>query len=677
MCLADTGTRMAAAFAACRFRWRAPWCARGFAMASHDDDDFRVKPAAPKSRGGSGSQRFISQVLKEVSKAAAKRSGKGAARPANTFGAGRVAATVAGKRLGANARRVIIKSRFVVLRRASSNSVALHLRYIERDGVTRDGQKGQAYGNDTDAADLEAFQERGQGDRHQFRFIVSPEDGMELDDLKGFTRQLMRRVEIDLETRLDWVAVDHWDTDNPHTHIVLNGRTASKENLVISPDYMAHGMRMRAIEIASEWLGPRTEAEMRQSLLREVDQQRLTSLDRALIRQADTDGIDLTGNPSDRQRQNVLRARLQQLEGMRLAARVDANRWKLQPGMAATLSAMGDREGALDTMRRALKCQQRELMVHDADGVNAAPVIGRIAGKGLADELNDLGYLVVDGIDGRAHYLRLPAGSDLSGLPISAVVEAKPQGREKAVDRNILAVSKDGIYSTANHQAQLEQAKVRDSKAAVEIHVRRLEALRRVGAVERLADGIWKIPADLMQKAKQHDLRRTVGRVIELRSHLPIEQQVRAIGATWLDRNLVADGGAVNQGFGAQVLDAMQSRAEFLIELGLAERRGQHVVLARDLLATLRDRELATEGKLLQNQTARVYRPLREGQQVSGVYSRSIQLTSGRFALLDDGLGFSLVPWKPIVESRLGQQVSAMIRGQAVNWQLRGRQISR
>lgn len=677
MCLADTGTRMAAAFAACRLRWRAPWCARGFAVAGRDDDRFRVKPAAPKSRGGPRSQRFISQVLKEVSKAGAKRFGKNAGRPANTFGRGRVAATMGGQRLGANARRVIIKSRFVVLRRASPNSVAVHLRYIERDGVTRDGQKGQAYGQDTDAADLKAFQERGQGDRHQFRFIVSPEDGLELEDLRGFTRQLMRRMEIDLETRLDWLAVDHWDTDNPHTHIVLNGRTASKEDLVIAPDYMAHGMRLRASEIATEWLGPRTEAEMRQSLLREVDQQRLTSLDRALIRQAGSDGIDLTGKPPDRQRQNVLRGRLQRLEGMGLAERVDANRWTLQPGMAATLDAMGEREDALDTMRRALKGQQRELVVHDVDGANAAPVIGRIAGKGLADELNDRGYLVVDGIDGRAHYLKLPVGSDLAELPMHAIVEAKPPGQEKAVDRNIVAASKDGIYSTASHLAQLRQAKNRDPQVAVETHVRRLEALRRAGVVDRMADGVWKIPVDLMQRAQQHDAQKAAGRVIELRSHLPIEQQVRAIGATWLDRNLLVDAGVANRGFGAQLRDAMQSRVDFLAKLGLVERRGQRVVFSRNLLATLRDRELATVGKSLQDQTGQVYRPLQDGQQASGVYRQSIQLASGRFAMLDDGMGFSLVPWRPVIEQRFGQQLSAVAHGSSIKWSLgKGRNLS-
>ena len=123
-------------------------------MAENDDDRIRVKSSAPKSRGGPRSQRFVSQVLKQVSKTGAKPSGKSLGRSANAFGRGRVAASVAGQRLGPNARRVVIKSRFVVLRRASPNSAAVHLRYIERDGVTRDGQKGQAYGAETDAVDL-------------------------------------------------------------------------------------------------------------------------------------------------------------------------------------------------------------------------------------------------------------------------------------------------------------------------------------------------------------------------------------------------------------------------------------------------------------------------------------------------------------------------------------------
>lgn len=651
-------------------------------MVTRDDDRFRVKPGA--SRGGSGAgngqraQRFVSQVLKQVSKSGAKASGAGGARPASTFGRGRVAAGRAGQTLAVTARRVVIKSRYVVLKKAGAKSVSTHLRYIERDGVTRDGEKGQAYGPETDTADLKAFEERGKGDRHQFRFIVSVEDAGELEDLRGYTREFMQRMTTDLETRLEWVAVDHWDTDNPHTHIVLRGRAGEGrgkgQDLVISPDYMAHGMRMRASELATEWLGPRTELEIRQGLLREVEQERLTSLDRALLRQATVDIVDLTQQPKDRQRQTHLRARLKRLEAMELVERVDANRWKMSPKMEQTLTAMGERGDILRTMHKALQGQQRELVLETE---LATPVLGRIAAKGLADELHDRAYLVVDGIDGRAHYVRLPISTDLADLPVGGIVEVQAVGGERTVDRNIAGVAREGLYRTADHLVQLRQEGNQDPQTVVDVHVRRLEALRRTGVVERMAEGVWRVPPDFLSRAHAHDVQRVAGVTTLLRSHLSIEQQVLSPGATWLDHQMVGDAKGLSAlGFGAHVRGALLDRMGFLVEQGLAERRGQQVVLVRNLLSTLRDLELAEVGKVIQQQTGLIHRPLRGGERADGVYRRSVQLASGRFAMLDDGMGFSLVPWRPVVEQRLGQQVSAMVRGSSVTWGL-GRQHGR
>ncbi|MFZ2307627.1 MAG: relaxase/mobilization nuclease and DUF3363 domain-containing protein [Rhodoferax sp.] len=645
-------------------------------MASRDDDRFKVKPGAPKGGAGAGngqrSQRFVSQVLKQVSKAGANASSNRGVRPASTFGRGRVAAGRAGQTLAVTARRVVIKSRYVVLKKAGAKSVSTHLRYIERDGVTRDGEKGHAYGPETDAADLKVFEERGKGDRHQFRFIVSVEDAGELEDLRGYTREFMQRMSTDLETRLDWVAVDHWDTDNPHTHIVLRGHAGEGrgkgQDLVIAPDYMAHGMRMRASELATEWLGPRTELEIRQGLLREVAQERLTSLDRALLRQATVDVVDLTQEPKDRQRQTHLRARLQRLEAMELAGRIDANRWRLSPRMEQTLAAMGERGDILRTMHKALKGQQREVVLKTE---LVTPVIGRIAAKGLADELNDRGYLVVDGIDGRAHYVRLPVGADITVLPLGGIVEVKAAGGERAVDRNIVDVVREGLYRNADHLMQLRMEGNPDTQTAVDAHVRRLEALRRSGVVERMADGVWRVPPDFMSRAQAHDAQRAGGVTVELRSHLSIEQQVRAQGATWLDYQMVGDAQELSpQGFGARVHAALQERIDLLAEQGLAEWRGSRVVLARNLLSTLRDRELTEVGKVIQKETGLIHRSLRDGERVNGVYRRSVQLASGRFAMLDNEMSFSLVPWRPVVEQRLGQQVSAVVRGASATWQL-------
>src|SRR5882672_6936926 len=152
-CRARTRNRLPAGFAACFFSFIAPRRAGACNVATRDDDSFRVKPAPPKARSGPRAQRFVSQVLKQVSKAGANPSASRGMRPASTFGRGRVAAGMSGRTLGATARRVVIKSRYVVLKKAGANSVSTHLRYIERDGVTREGQRGRAYGPKSETAD--------------------------------------------------------------------------------------------------------------------------------------------------------------------------------------------------------------------------------------------------------------------------------------------------------------------------------------------------------------------------------------------------------------------------------------------------------------------------------------------------------------------------------------------
>ena len=161
------------------------------------------------------------------------------------------------------------------------------------------------------------------------------------------------------------------------------------------------------------------------------------------------------------------------------------------------------------------------------------------------------------------------------------------------------------------------------------------------------------------------------GLAIELRSHLSIEHQVSVKAPTWLDRQLVSEGASLSRaGFGAQVREALQARTNFLVGEGLAERLGLRVVFARNLLMTLRDRELAEAGGALQRESGLVHHRLSEDVRVSGVYRQSIQLASGRFAILADGQGFSLVPWRPAIERRLGQHVTAIVRGSSVSWQL-------
>ncbi|OLU13217.1 type VI secretion protein [Pseudomonas sp. PA1(2017)] len=637
----------------------------------HDDElRFRPQPGKPQQRG----QAFVNQVLRQANKAGTGKPRKAGHQPGARLGRGHVAARFSAQKLPSNARRVTIKTRLVNLRQAGKRSTLSHLRYIERDGVSREGDPGKAYGPLTDQADLNAFEERGRDDRHQFRFIVSPEDAEQLDDLRTYTRHLMSRMEADLGTRLDWVAVDHWNTDNPHIHIVLRGKGDTGKDLVIARDYIADGMRNRASELATEWLGPRTELEIQQSLQREVQQERFTTLDRTLLRErkASVLSLKLLANHPRRQ---LLIGRLQQLQKLELAHEVRPGQWILRDDVEVTLRAMGERGDIVRTMQRAIGSVQRELAVYEP-GKDGSVVIGRIVAKGLADELNDRGYLVVDGLDGKAHYLALPARAELADYPIGGLVETHSLSEPRAVDRSITALAADGLYRTDHHLALARSQSVegQDREALVERHVRRLEALRRAGIVERLAEGVWRIPADLHEQGRQHDARRLGDVAVEVRTPLSLEQQVRAVGATWLDQQLIGGNRElVGTGFGKEVREALRQRADFLVEQGLAERQGQRVVLSRNLLATLRVRELTATAREISAQTGMQYRPAVEGQRVSGIYRRSMQLASGRYALLDDGIGFSLVPWKPVIERKLGQSVSAVIQGNSVSWQL-GRQ---
>lgn len=303
-------------------------------------------------------------------------------------------------------------------------------------------------------------------------------------------------------------------------------------------------------------------------------------------------------------------------------------------------------------------------------------VVGRVAAKGLADELRDRAYLVIDGTDGKAHYVALNARDEPANYPTGAVVEVRGSADVRVADRNIAALASGGLYRTDHHLAVAQGQAIpgRDPQEVVAAHVRRLEALHRAGIVERMAEGLWKVPDDLPERGRQYDAQRLGGVAVELKSRLPIERQARVLGATWLDQQLIGGGSGLGDlGFGGEAKQAMQQRADFLAEQGLAERRGQRVILARNLLSTLRGRELAQAAKDIAAETGLAHRPVADGQRVAGVYRRSAMLASGRYAMLDDGMGFSLVPWKPVIEQRLGQQLAATVRNGGVSWEI-GRQ---
>jgi hypothetical protein len=159
---------------------------------------------------------------------------------------------------------------------------------------------------------------------------------------------------------------------------------------------------------------------------------------------------------------------------------------------------------------------------------------------------------------------------------------------------------------------------------------------------------------------------------LAVRSDLPIDAQVQAYGATWLDRRLVGRSPASlsSGGFGGDVHDAMKARIEHLVGQGLARRQGQRVIFVRDLLDTLRRRELEEAAARMTQSAGQVYHLASEGEPVAGTYRHRLDLASGRFAMIDNGLGFTLVPWSPSLERHLGRQVSGIMRGNRIEWSL-------
>ena len=91
--------------------------------------------------------------------------------------------------------------------------------------------------------------------------------------------------------------------------------------------------------------------------------------------------------------------------------------------------------------------------------------------------------------------------------------------------------------------------------------------------------------------------------------------------------------------------------------------------LARNLLGTLRKQELDSAGEALAARHGRLANAVAEGEHVSGTYRKHITLASGRFAMIDDGVGFQLVPWRRDLERYLGKEIAGKVNARGgVDW---------
>ncbi|GGI79320.1 hypothetical protein GCM10007973_14930 [Polymorphobacter multimanifer] len=684
---------------------------------ANDDDRFRIRPGKVRDRVATRLPRTVRQRPKtfigEVHQAIRRAGGNPNSLAGTGKGSGRFNARGRGAQIAAGlkgrngwsrdgsgvrtrSRRVAVKARVVKLNPqrgaargrqfVSGKAVDAHLRYLERDGVTRDGDKGQVYSAERDVADGPAFLDRGREDRHQFRFIVSAEEGLELSDLRSTTRDLMTAMEADLGTKLDWIAVDHHNTGHPHTHILMRGVTDDGKMLNIAGDYIAHGVRERASEIVTLELGRQTEQEVSRQLEREVDAERFTRLDRMLIASQERDEFSDLRPDKDmletaRQNRALLIDRARKLERMGLATEHTPGVWTISARAEPMLRELGMRGDIIKTMHQALEregvAEQRAYAGYTVH--RAAPterIVGRVVAKGLGgDELGERMGLTIDGVDGRVHHLEVPATSAEDIGRGSIVAVEPPPSVPRIADDNILQhTDAQGIYRPSAHLESVRETMPRiDHARHVQSHVRRLEALRRAGIVERVHAEHWTIPADLPERGLAYDRQRFGNdpRIDEL-SHLPLDRQVRHDGATWLDRTMLGSGHETmpHTGFGGDVRKAWDARKQTLADMGYVRDLGGGKFRApTDLITQLEQAEVNRSGKKFAAERGLDWQPTASGDHVSGKLVGQAQLTSGRFAMIDNGLGFQLVPWNDTLAKRLGQQVDGIpMPGGGIEW---------
>lgn len=653
------------------------------------DDDFEPKLGKIGARTSKVRSRYLREMVRNAARSGGRKRSNSSSRRA--FQGGRIGRGAGVARVLASrdryaafrVRRVVIKARFIKLAGQGLKGARVHLRYLQRDGVTREGLPGDLYDAKLDRVDGAGFLERSDGDRHQFRFIVSAEDAIEYDDLKDFTRRLMRQMEEDLGTRLDWVAVDHYNTGHPHTHIVVRGKDDRGADLVIAPEYLSHGIRERAAEIVTLDLGPRTDRQIEARLRDEMEQERFTSLDRSLLREAGEDGIVRSGTVAgDAFRQTLRAGRLQKLGRLGLAKEIASSQWRLADGLEPLLRRMGERGDIIKTMHRemgrtGLSRGAADIAIYDPTDWSAPRLVGRVVARGLSDELNDRNYLIVDGADGRAHYVEIGKADAIEPTPEGAIVAIEPRSWEpRAADRIVseIAAANDGRYSVDIHLRHDPTA----TAAFAETLVRRLEAMRRARVgVEREPDGTWIIAPDHLERAAEFERARArmTPVVVDTLSVLSLDRQVGAEGATWLDHELVSDAPTASRdaGFGREVREALARRRQWLIEQELARAEQDRVIYRANMLGLLRRRELTRVGAQFSSELGLPYAEMQPGERIEGVYRQRLDLASGRFALIEKSREFTLVPWRPVLERNLGKQVSGIARGDSISWTL-GRQ---
>ncbi len=390
------------------------------------DETFTAKLGKIYHRTSGGSKRFVTRVWAEAGRSGKLGRRTGLPKSWN-FGLGRGAsALVHSGRLPKGARRVVVKARIARHRGPGLKAAKVHLRYLQRDGVTRKGEAGLLYDKTSDATDGKRFMARSEGERHQFRLIIAPEDGDKLPTLKPMIRDLMAQMERELGVRLDWVAVDHFNTGHPHAHVIIRGKTDRGKDLVISPAYISHAIRLNAQKLVTLELGPETRLERLNSLRRQTMRHDYTALDARILKTAER-GIWTAPSGAPVEIRSHLISRLKTLSTLGLAEEMRPGVFAIRPAMAEKLRDLGRRQEAYERVGRALSqnglsSPSQTITLFNSSKAGES-IRGKLIATGLADDLSDRHYAVIESGKGRVHYAEFNLRPGREAPARGAVVE--------------------------------------------------------------------------------------------------------------------------------------------------------------------------------------------------------------------------------------------------------------
>jgi hypothetical protein len=338
--------------------------------------------------------------------------------------------------------------------RRSGSGLARHTGYLARDSASKDGERGTFFDAQQDRVEGRSVTREWEGDRHHFRLILSPEKGYEIADMRAYVRDVMQRVERDVGTKLDWIAIEHHNTDNPHAHILFRGKDEQGQDLILRREYIGYGIRQRASDAATDLLGERTEREMEQAREKEVHAERFTSLDRTIERHMDEQHvIDMSPDAQIGWRRSdrpLVIGRLQWLESMELAEKIQGTKWQLDPDFKQQLMELGAHHDIIQQLYGSLGNQSMYVLREPI----TEPITGEVIAVGRVDEITDQRFVVIREESGTMRYARVYDGEAYQSLNIGDVAQlgrGAQERREIAQEIVEQAKANDGIYSTTKH----------------------------------------------------------------------------------------------------------------------------------------------------------------------------------------------------------------------------------